>query len=65
MGSVSKLAIAATLAAAIAGLAGPAVAGCKRMGFLVNDYGKDGPTNDAKSLLDKHIATWAAEQGIV
>ena len=34
------------------------------MGFLVNDYGKDGPTNDAKSLLDKHIAGWAAEQGI-
>lgn len=64
MGSVSKLAIAATLAGAIAGLAGPAVAGCKRMGFLVNDYGKDGPTNDAKSLLDKHIASWAAEQGI-
>jgi hypothetical protein len=64
MGSVSKLAIAATLAGAIVGLAGPAVAGCKRMGFLVNDYGKDGPTNDAKSLLDKHIAGWAAEQGI-
>ncbi len=64
MGSVSKLAIAATLAGAIVGLAGPAVAGCKRMGFLVNDYGKDGPTNDAKSLLDKHIANWAAEQGI-
>jgi hypothetical protein len=64
MTSVSKLAIAITLAGAIAGLAGPAVAGCKRMGFLVNDYGKEGPTNDAKSLLDKHIAQWAAEQGI-
>jgi hypothetical protein len=64
MGSVTKLAIAATLAGAIVGLAGPAVAGCKRMGFLVNDYGKDGPTNDAKMLLDKHIANWAAEQGI-
>lgn len=64
MTSVSKLAIAMTLAGAIAGLAGPAVAGCKRMGFLVNDYGKDGPTKDAKSLLDKHIAQWAAEQGI-
>jgi hypothetical protein len=64
MTSVSKLAIAMTLAGAIAGLAGPAVAGCKRMGFLVNDYGKEGPTNDAKSLLDKHIAQWAAEQGI-
>jgi hypothetical protein len=64
MTSVSKLALAVTLAGAVAALAGPAVAGCKRMGFLVNDYGKDGPTNDAKSLLDKHIAQWAAEQGI-
>jgi hypothetical protein len=42
----------------------PAEAGCKRMGFLVNDYGKDGPTKDAQEGLDKHIAQWAAEQGI-
>ena len=39
-------------------------AACKRMGFLVNDYGKDGPTEDAKRLLDGHIASWAAKQGI-
>jgi len=42
----------------------PASAACKRMGFLVNDYGKDGPTSDAQILLDKHIAGWADEQGI-
>ncbi len=42
----------------------PASAACKKMGFLVNDYGKDGPTSDAQVLLDKHIAAWADEQGI-
>lgn len=42
----------------------PADAACKKMGFLVNDYGKDGPTKDAQMLLDKHIAAWADEQGI-
>jgi len=42
----------------------PASAACKKMGFLVNDYGKDGPTSDAQVLLDKHIAAWADKQGI-
>lgn len=42
----------------------PATAACKKMGFLVNDYGKEGPTKDAQLLLDKHIAAWADEQGI-
>ena len=37
---------------------------CHRMGFLVNDYGKDGPTKDAKDLLDKHIVEWAKSKGI-
>ena len=37
---------------------------CKRLSFLVNDYGKDGPTRDAKNLLDKFIASWTKEQGI-
>ncbi|WP_296202374.1 hypothetical protein, partial [uncultured Hyphomicrobium sp.] len=63
MGFVSRFALATALTGALA-LANPAIAGCKRMGFTVNDYGKDGPTRDAKDLLDKHIATWAAEQGI-
>jgi hypothetical protein len=44
--------------------AAPADASCKRFGFTVNDYGKDGPTKDAKELLDKHISEWAAQQGI-
>ena len=61
----SRLAVAAGLLGAVAMLpALPAEAGCKRMGFLVNDYGKDGPTKDAQEGLDKHIAQWAAEQGI-
>jgi len=37
---------------------------CTRLGFSVNDYGKEGPTRDAKALLDKYIAQWTAEQGI-
>ena len=43
----------------------PASAACKKMGFLVNDYGKEGPTKDAQLLLDKHIAAWADKEGIV
>ena len=42
----------------------PAEAKCTRLGFSVNDYGKEGPTNDAKNLLDKHIKDWATQQGI-
>lgn len=42
----------------------PAHAKCTRLGFSVNDYGKDGPTADAKKLLDKYIASWTAERGI-
>jgi hypothetical protein len=37
---------------------------CTRLAFEVNDYGKDGPTRDAKMLLDKHIADWAKGRGI-
>ena len=39
-------------------------AACKRLSFLVNDFGKDGPTKDAKDLLDKYIAEWIKEQNI-
>lgn len=42
----------------------PAAAKCTRLGFSVNDYGKEGPTNDAKKLLDQYIADWAKKQGI-
>jgi hypothetical protein len=41
-----------------------AVAACTRLGFSVNDYGKEGPARDAQALLDKHIAQWTAERGI-
>lgn len=51
--------IAATFAGAVA-----ADARCTRLGFSVNDYGKEGPIRDAKMLLDKYIARWAAENGI-
>jgi hypothetical protein len=44
--------------------AAPATAACKKFAFEVNDYGKEGPTRDAKALLDKHIAEWAKQQGI-
>ncbi len=42
----------------------PAEAKCTRLAFSVNDYGKVGPTKDAKDLLDKYISKWTAEQGI-
>ena len=45
-------------------MATPAAAKCTRLGFSVNDYGKEGPTRDAKNLLDKYITNWAAERGI-
>jgi hypothetical protein len=60
-----KLAAAAASAALVAAaLAPPAFAGCQRFGFTVNDYGKDGPTKDAKELLDKQISKKLAERGI-
>ncbi len=50
--------------AAMLALATAADAKCTRLGFSVNDYGKDGPTNDAKKLLDTYIAKWAADNGV-
>jgi hypothetical protein len=46
--------------------AGPnaARAECTTLSFSVNDYGKEGPTRDAKALLDTHIADWTAKKGI-
>ena len=55
------LAAVAVLAAVIAR---QAHADCTRLGFEVNDYGKEGPTRDAQDLLDKYIIKWAAERGI-
>ena len=51
-------------AAAVCAAATPAAAKCQKLAFSVNDYGKDGPTKDAKDLLDKYIATWTKEKGI-
>lgn len=61
-----RAALPAALAAAAVfiGTTGAAQAKCTRLAFSVNDYGKDGPTKDAKSLLDKYIAQWTAERGI-
>ena len=58
------LILAATSLAALTAATLPADAACKKMGFLVNDYGKDGPTKDAQELLEKDIAKWAASEGI-
>ncbi|MGH1418477.1 MAG: hypothetical protein ACRBCJ_06435 [Hyphomicrobiaceae bacterium] len=65
MRTTSKFASALlSILAVLAFGAGPAAAKCKNFGFLVNDYGKKGPTEDAKRLLDKHVAEWAAENGV-
>lgn len=61
--SKSIVAAAVAVSSALA-LASAAEAKCTRLGFSVNDYGKDGPTKDAKSLLDTYIAKWTAENGI-
>jgi hypothetical protein len=37
---------------------------CTKLAASVNDYGKDGPTRDAKTLLDRYIGRWAQEKGI-
>jgi len=44
--------------------ASEAHARCTKLAFSVNDYGKDGPTKDALSLLDKYIANWTKSKGI-
>lgn len=43
---------------------GIAEAKCKKFGFTVNDFGKKGPTADAKRLLDKHVADWMSANNI-
>lgn len=60
-----KLAAAACAILCCAGLGvASAQAKCTRLAFSVNDYGKDGPTQDAKTLLDKYIANWTSQRGI-
>lgn len=64
MPSRSLLAVAAAVTACSVLASVPAAAECTRLGFSVNDYGKDGPTKDAKELLDKFIAKTMADRGI-
>ncbi len=59
-----SIALATVFLGAVAALSAPADAACKKFGFTVNDYGKEGPTNDAKNLLDKHISQWASQNGV-
>ena len=59
----------ATLAAAVVAslctaAASPAHARCTTLSFSVNDYGKDGPTKDAKELLDKYIVKWTKDNNV-
>ena len=56
--------VAACLAGAVLAAPLAAEAKCTRLAYSVNDYGKDGPTRDAKNLLDKHIKEWTARHGI-
>lgn len=56
---------AIALVASTAIVAGtPAYAACQDLGFSVNDYGKKGPTEDAKKLLDKFIVSYMKKNNI-
>lgn len=56
--------LASIICLAVVASTAPADAGCKKLGFSVNDYGKKGPAEDAKKLLDQYIAKYAAKNGI-
>ena len=56
--------LGATVGVALCASATAANAKCTRLSFTVNDYGKEGPTRDAKNLLDKYIVNWTKEKGI-
>ncbi len=60
----SLIAVSFAAAAALLISAGTADAKCTRLASSVNDYGKIGPTNDAKTLLDKQIADNMAKRGV-
>jgi hypothetical protein len=64
MTGVALVCAALVCAAMACAVATPAAAKCQRLAYSVNDYGKEGPTNDAKKLLDKYIADWTKGQGI-
>lgn len=60
----TKFAAAFVLVLTAFAVVSPAHAKCTRLAFSVNDYGKKGPTEDAKKLLDKYIKEWTSERGI-
>lgn len=63
--SYLRFSLAACLAALTFGFATPGhAARCQKLTFSVNDYGKDGPTRDAKALLDTYIATYMKQKGV-
>ncbi len=64
MRSTLRILLVTTIAALVS-TSSTSWAGCQKLGFTVNDYGKDGPTKDAKELLDKHIAKTMADRGVV
>lgn len=65
MRSFSRLAALGLMSAiGVVAVVSAAEAKCTRLAFSVNDYGKDGPTKDAKNLLDKYVAEWAKQRGI-
>ena len=65
MASLQTVLASCVIAVAAVGMtAEVAIAKCARLAFSVNDYGKEGPTKDAKALLDKYIADWAGKRGI-
>jgi hypothetical protein len=61
---MSGLLLAAASIVTLTATVAPASATCRKMGFIVNDFGLDGPTADAKRLLDRDIAAFVASQGI-
>lgn len=61
---IGLIAVSFAAAAALLISAGTADAKCTRLASSVNDYGKIGPANDAKTLLDKQIADNMAKRGV-
>jgi len=61
----SVIALAAAVAALAVASTLPAIAAkCTKLDFTVNDYGKEGPTRDAKKFLEKKIVDWTRRRGI-
>jgi len=54
----------AILAVALCAVSTSSWAACQKLGFSVNDYGKEGPKRDAKRMLDGYIKEWANKHGI-